>query len=802
MGTHVIPRELPRPAELGQPVHPGENGELMGHLAEVAALCSRLQSDVGVGTEPRAVFEAALPVLRRLVDFRATAFFTVDEGGVDFALSGVEPPEERAALERELRLQVDEGTFTWALYRSHSVLVPTLGRRGRVLMHALTTSGGVRGMFFGVLPVGSSFIPEVTRELISIVLFNCAGVLESAALNRRLTSYSEELEATVRTRTRALRSSEEEAREANRVKSEFLAHTSHEIRSPINGIVGTLGILERTPLSPEQRELVKTVGSSARILLRLAGDVLDLSRIEAGRMEVERTAMGLREVVDGAVGSASLRARKRGLDLWIEWDRRLPQRMVGDAGRVRQILDNLLDNAVKFTARGEVVLACRLAETDAGELVRLEVRDTGPGIASDDRERIFERFTQVGASDAHGERGAGLGLAIARDLARLMGGDLVLEVGPERGSAFTLTLPLVLGERPGLPAVDSPRRVLVASSDRRVAEVLAEEIAWMGGSVEATTSVAEALDRAACGEGVAAVLIDVALAPEAGDLAGATGCRIGFVGPPDAPSELRGLPVLRRPWLHRPLRAVLGWAPTEAGASSVGEQPAAPHRLAELRVLVVDDDAVTRTVLGRILEELECQHVAVGTATEALERLDAEVFDVVLMDGQLPGLGGEEAARRIRAREARRGHPPVRIVAVTGHSRPDVRASMLDAGMEEVLVKPVTIEAIARVLARRGHSGLPMGEERFHEVGLTALSQAWPERRDALRRAAAEGDIRGVATEAHRMKGAGALVGAHEVADLATSLEMAARTTNTARISVLLDELDHIMEQTLQEIGT
>jgi signal transduction histidine kinase/CheY-like chemotaxis protein len=795
MRSHVIPREIPLPAELSRPVHPGENGELMGHLAEIAALCSRVQSDLGAVAEPGDVFRTALPVLRRLADFRAIGLFIVDGNGVDFVPAGVDPDDEESALEREMALQVEEGTFTWALYRNHAVIVPARGRRGRVLMHALSTSSGVRGMFFGLLPGSSSYIPEVTRELISVVLFTCAGVLESSALNRRLTSYSEELEATVRTRTRALRSSEQDAREANRVKSEFLAHTSHEIRAPINGVIGTLSLLKRTPMAGEQRAYVETIDRSARVLLRLASDILDLSRIEAGRMRIERTAMALRDVIDGAVDLVSARARERGLGLWVEWDRRLPVRMAGDAGRVRQILTNLLDNAVKYTPAGEVRVRCSFHDAQGRESVRIRVQDTGPGIAPEDRERVFDRFAQAERGGGADEHGSGLGLAIARDLARLMDGDLVLEAGADAGSTFTLDLPVILAEHPAPPPDGGDREVILVTRSARLTACIEEEVGWLGGTVATLDSLQAASVYLDGGDGRHPILVDADVAPLdviRATLSGAD--RVVVLGGPDARPAAGGLAVLGRPWRTRRLRETLGWTPVVEPRTR--EEPAAVDAgaFAGTRVLVVDDDAVSRTVLGWILGELGCRHESVATGEEALERVSVGAYDVVLMDSQLPGLDGGETTRRIRGMEGPARARPLRIIGVTGRAGDDARAELLGAGMEDVLVKPITLDAIAGVLLD-GHPE-PLrgpGEETLESAGIVALTKVWPERRQALREAAADGNLTSVAQEAHRMKGAGALVGAHEVADLSAALEMAAQMGNRARVGPLTEELEAVV---------
>ena len=580
----------------------------------------------------------------------------------------------------------------------------------------------------------------------------------------------------------------DEAQAASRAKSEFLANMSHEIRTPLNGVTGMLELLARTSLDARQERYVRIAGASAKSLLSVINDILDVSKIEAGKLDLESVEFGLPELLGDVADMFAPQAAGKRLELVARIDPALPTRVTGDPERLRQILVNLLGNAVKFTESGTVSLGARSvgADGDGAPTIELAVQDTGIGIDPADSARLFEPFEQADGSTTRRFGGTGLGLSISRRLADLMDGRIEVESEPGRGTTFRVTLPLapartIAPDRgPGLGLEHAGLRVL-AVDDHVVNLELLKELLEPEGLVVGRVTNAEAaldeLDRAAAeGAPYALVLLDyhmpgtngyelarrVRERPEHADtrlvmltsidqaLPAAEREALGIAGnvvKPLRPSRLfdtlgevlDGAPAAARvapaaagtddlgldDTLDTGPAATLagppGAEPARAGAVARGGDevpledlladalggrvPARGARadrasLEGRRALVVEDNAVNQLVTEELVELLGLSAATVDDGRAALERLEDESFDVVLMDVQMPVMDGFEATRAWRAREAELGLPPVPIVAVTANAVVGDRERCLEAGMDDYVTKPIDPEALAEVLVR------------------------------------------------------------------------------------------------------
>lgn len=517
-----------------------------------------------------------------------------------------------------------------------------------------------------------------------------------------------------------LREAKEAAESANRAKSEFLANMSHEIRTPMNGILGMLSLLAETPLGTEQREYAEVARKSGDVLLGLLNDILDFSKIEAHRMHLESIDLDPRAIVEETVELFAERAHAKGLVIASVVAAEVPGRLRGDPMRLRQVLANLIGNAVKFSQHGGVTVRCARAGGDAGEVrLRLTVADTGIGIPADVQAGVFDPFSQADTSTTRRYGGTGLGLAICKELVTRMGGEIGVESAPGQGSTFwfTVALEAVAGEASWLGAGLAGRRVLILAPEGPDREGLVEHLRLLGIAYECVADGRDALrhlrEPGADGPWEAAILDGSgAEREEALELAG-TLCNdpalAAFplllmvpLGQGGGSAADRGAGI--DAYLSKPLRfaqLVERLSAVFGGAVPAGESAgSAPRSLpgAGACVLLAEDNPVNQKVALGMLKRLGCWVDTVADGREVLRALESESYDLVLMDCQMPEMDGFEAATEIRRREAQGRHTPV--VAMTAYTLKGDRDRCIAAGMDDYLTKPVGLDALRAVLRR------------------------------------------------------------------------------------------------------
>jgi signal transduction histidine kinase/CheY-like chemotaxis protein/HPt (histidine-containing phosphotransfer) domain-containing protein len=633
---------------------------------------------------------------------------------------------------------------------------------------------------------------------------------QSQRVRHELDQLRRDLERRVDERTQALF-------EANQTKTRFLATISHEIRSPLNGVLGMTQMLLSSELKPEQRQYAEIVRKSGDVLLSLIEDVLDFTRIEAGKVELERYPFVLRDCVEEAADILAGKAAEMDLDLALAIDPGLARRYLGDGLRLRQVLVNLIGNAVKFTHRGGVFVHVTEADEEGSAAGRrklhVEVRDTGIGIDAASQQRIFDVFGQLDASHTRRYGGSGLGLAICRNLTEMMGGRIWVESELGKGSTFhcTVALEAIDGEEAEVwdeaASQFAGMTLLVVEAGEFSRQVLLGWLERWRVRAEVVANLEAALLRVREGARLDAVLIGLwgeednpLVQQRLAQLSAAVPtliCRRLRLGDGPRLARVPGLAgLLLAPIKPRDLALALTAARGNRGGV------AAPVELGRQRVLLAEDDEVNRRVATWMLQQLGVEQVDLavdGVAT--LEALTARPYDVLLLDIQMPGMDGLEAARRVRERTELLPQMP-RIVAFTAHAALGDRERLLAAGMDDYLAKPLRIEALREVLERaaRGARAEPaplevegLGDDTVDRAVFDRLSlldggrnqarrelvtlfvSRSPQVRRTLTEALEAGDLETVHRLAHSLKSSAGVLGAKPLAEACAQLEEVAR---------------------------
>ncbi len=676
--------------------------------SQLEAANKELQSEVLERTQAEAAMEDSERRLADIINFLPDATFVIDKAGVVIAWNRA--IEKMTGLKAESIL--GKGNYEYAL--------PFFGERRPILIDlVLKSDPKIEGTYEtikrqddGTL-VGEAFLPKMVGGAAYLlgsaaVLYDSEGNVYGAIESMRNITERKLAEGD-------LKSAKERAESATRAKSEFLANMSHEIRTPMNAVIGMTGLLLETELKPEQRDYLETIRNSGNALLAVINDILDFSKIDGGKLELEKQPFDLRNCLEISMDLVAAKAAEKGLELIYFLEDNVPKVLIGDETRLRQILINLLGNAVKFTEKGDVILSVSSSVASGGAIeLHFTVKDTGIGISQENMSKLFQSFTQIDSSTTRYYGGSGLGLVISKRLVEMMGGRIWVESELGKGSAFHFTIFAEAGqlkEGPIAHASSLPgKMVLIVEDNEALRTVLTKIVrSWemrtiaVGSSREAADVLGkDVFDFVILDASLPDMLIhDLVKLIKTGNNSGSLIITISPIG-----SKVQPGPFVSG-WLSKPLKPLQLHKlliellhPQNGEKANFARTPVAITmvRGQNLRILLAEDNQVNQKVALSMLKRLGYKADVASNGFEVLQALDKQHYDVILMDIQMPEMDGLDATRRIRGNWEPAKQPC--IIAITAHALEGDREEFLSAGMNDYISKPIQLEELQTALER------------------------------------------------------------------------------------------------------